>query len=180
MRLTEANANSEINAYLEKTNSLESALPQDDVLTYLTTIKRQPTGSGPYPKVSLFEAANRIMSDIIILLGVRQLLRDPAIGGIYLPFKEYEVALGVAGGHDVIAKSDGRRLIGEAFNVARDYFPTKKSREVKKLNSDKEADYRLILFNSDAVSNPDHYVQISEPSMLYLPVSVETALSPLF
>jgi len=43
---------------------------------------------------------------------------------------------------------------------------------IKKLRSQEEADYRLIIFNADAVKTPEYYIVKSEPSMLYLPVNV--------
>lgn len=45
----------------------------------LTSIKRDKVGAGPYPQVTLFEAANRIMSDLVILNGIAGLLREKNI-----------------------------------------------------------------------------------------------------
>jgi len=42
----------------------------------LEALKRDIVGIGPYPAVTLFEAANRIMTDLVILYGVRWLLRN--------------------------------------------------------------------------------------------------------
>ncbi|GAH53157.1 unnamed protein product, partial [marine sediment metagenome] len=73
---------------------------------------------------------------------------------------------------DLTAISGNRRLVGEAFNVALSLFQAKKSSTIKKLQSDKKADYRLIIFNADAVASPDNYLEKSEMSMLYLPVDI--------
>ena len=43
---------------------------------------------------------------------------------------------------------------------------------IKKLRTDEKTDYRLIIFNADAVNDPDYYLKKSEPSMLYLPVDI--------
>jgi len=43
---------------------------------------------------------------------------------------------------------------------------------IKKLRADEKANYRLIIFNADAVRSPDYYLEKSEPSMLYLPVDI--------
>ena len=43
-------------------------------IALLESLKRDRVGVGPYPNVTLFEAANRIMSDLVILHGVKWLL----------------------------------------------------------------------------------------------------------
>ncbi|WP_070988374.1 hypothetical protein [Halofilum ochraceum] len=113
------------------------------------SLKRRPIGVGPYPHVTLFEAANRIMTDLVILKGVRFLLHSNA-----LPFDEYIVEYGNedANDHDISAEKSGQRLIAEAFNVAPSFFQGKKNAMRKKLRtSSVRADYMIILANSDAV-----------------------------
>lgn len=173
MRLDSKNIDREISHYLEAVNQIELPTPQEDVLAFIDSLKRKSLDSGPYPKVSLFEASNRIMSDLIVLFGVRQLVTQGAVGHTRLPFREYEVRLGVEGGSDLEAAAEGQRLIGEAFNVAPSFFQQKKrSMQKKLLQSVNRADYRLIIFNADAVKSPDHYIEKSEKDMLYLPVDV--------
>jgi hypothetical protein len=169
--LNRANIEEELRSYLRLVNSLPSPLSLGNVIASLYALKREPVGAGPYPEVSFFEASNRILSDITILLGVRRLLADPVIGRVELPFDEYTVALGVEGGYDVTAADGARRLVGEAFNVAPSFFQTKKNAMIKKLRAE-GATYRLVVFNADAVERPEYYVEKSEPSMLYLPVDV--------
>ena len=173
MRLDSKNIDREIRQYLEELNRIEIPTPQEDILVFIDSLKRKPLGYGPYPKVSLFEASNRIMSDLIVLFGVRQLLNQGTVGHNRLPFREYVVHLGVEGGSDLEAAAEGQRLIGEAFNVAPSLFQ-KKNRDMKKklLQSVNRADYRLIIFNADAVRSSDHYIEKSEKDMLYLPVDV--------
>ncbi len=172
MKLNRTNIDKELNDYLRSVDSIELPAPRNDVLAFLHSLKRKALGSGPYPDVSLFEASNRILSDIIILFGVQRLLTNPSVGSVRLPFTEYEVSLGVEGGNDLVAVVGGSRLVGEAFNVAPSFFQRKKSSMIKKLRSQEEADYRLIIFNADAVKTPEYYIVKSEPSMLYLPVNV--------
>lgn len=157
--------------YLNKVNEMKCSPPHEDVLVFINSLKRKAVGSGPYPDVSLFEASNRILSDVLILFGVRRLLTNPSVNNITIPFKEYDVSLGVEGGNDLKAFSGSIRLIGEAFNVAPSFFQQKKSSALKKLIPEK-ADYRLIIFNSDAVRNPDDYIKKSERSMIYLPIDI--------
>ena len=52
-------------------------------------LKRGKTGIGPYGDVSLFESANRIMTDLVILHGVNWLLNESG-----LDFHEYRVEYG--------------------------------------------------------------------------------------
>jgi len=172
MKLNQTNVKKEIRDYLKSVNSIKLPAPHNDILAFLGSLKRKPLGSGPYPDVSLFEASNRILSDIVILLGVRRLLANPSVGDVRLPFNEYEVALGVEGGHDLTAIAGNCRLVGEAFNVAPSFFQSKKSRTIEKLRFQKGVDYRLIIFNADAVKSPQYYIEKSEPSMLYLPVDI--------
>jgi len=172
MKLDRTNIDRELRRYLEAVNSMKLPAPQDDVLAFIHSLKRSHVRSGPYPDVSLFEASNRILSDLIVLFGVRQLLTQAVVGHVQLPFTEYEVALSVEGGNDLTAVADGQRLIGEAFNVAPSFFQSKKASMLKRLRLDNEADYRLVIFNEDAVKRPDHYREKSKPGMLYLLVDV--------
>jgi hypothetical protein len=56
-------------------------------------------------------------------------------------------------GFDVRASGNGKSLIGEAFNVAPSFFQLKKTLMLKKLRvADVDADYKLLLFNHDAVA----------------------------
>jgi len=171
MKLNLANAEKELSDYLRLVNSIKLPALHDDVLIFMHSLKRKRLGSGPYPDVSLFEASNRILSDMVILIGVRRLLTNPLVGDVRLPFTEYEIALGVEGGNDLTAIAGNCRLVGEAFNVAPSFFQSKKSSMINKLSPEK-ADYRLIIFNADAVKSPDNYIGKSEPSMLYLPVNI--------
>ena len=105
-------------------------------------------GPGPYPHVTMFEAANRIMSDLVILYGVQWLLNTAAF-----PFDSYTVEYGNENnnGFDVCATDLDKILIGEAFNVAPSFFQTKKASMLKKLAAS-TADYKIIMFNHDAVA----------------------------
>ena len=115
----------------------------------LLSIKRGCVGHGPYPNVTFFEAANRIMSDLVILHGVAGLLKQDKF-----PFKEYKVEFGNENHNDfdLQASSSTDFLIGEAFNVAPSFFQGKKSHALKKLkNKGSKANYQILMFNSDAI-----------------------------
>lgn len=72
---------------------------------------------GPYPGVTLFEAANRIMTDLVTLHGVAWLLKNKVF-----PFDSYAVGFGNENdlGFNIRAGGvDGETLVGEVSNVAR-------------------------------------------------------------
>lgn len=134
----------------------------------LVAVKRAKLGHGPYPNVTLFEAANRIMSDLVILHGIAQLLQDSS-----LPFKEYTVEFGNENrnGFDICASSGQETLCGEAFNVASSFFQGKKRTALKKLREKaSHATHRLILFNDDAP--PKEYVARSEDDIRQVAVHI--------
>lgn len=113
-------------------------------------LKRAKVEIGPYPHVTLFEAANRIMTDLVILKGVKWLLDKGSF-----PFDEYLVEYGNedSNDHDITAAQSGKRLIGEAFNVAPSFFQGKKTSMLKKLRKAGEsADFKIIVANADAIN----------------------------
>lgn len=136
----------------------------------LSALKRDAVGAGPYPDVTLFEAANRIMTDLVMLNGVRRLLKQRVF-----PSRAYTVEYGHGneGEHDIVASEGGKRLIGEVFNVAPSLFPLKKASALRKLRASKiKADYRVILVNHDAVAAS--YVPKAGPGEHYLFVDIES------
>ncbi len=135
-------------------------------------LKREKLIGGPYPNVSIFEAANRIMSDLVILKGIAWLLQK----GVF-PFSSYTVEFGNEdeNGFDIRATSGNISLVGEAFNVAPSFFQTKKSSALKKLKRDGDAaSYRILMFNNDAVSSS--YCPKPETGFYYVLVDVEVGL----
>ncbi len=133
-------------------------------------LKREKLVGGPYPDVSLFEAANRIMSDLVILKGVAGLLQNNSF-----PFSSYTVEFGNENenGFDICASSDSASLVGEAFNVASSFFQTKKGSALKKLRRDgANATYRILMFNDDAVSSS--YSPKPEVGLHHILVCVES------
>jgi hypothetical protein len=133
-----------------------------------TKLKRERLVGGPYPGVSLFEAANRIMSDLVILGGVSWLLEEGPF-----PFTSYTVEFGNENknGFDIRAASGSETLVGEAFNVAPSFFQNKRRSALKKLQQYGYADtYRILMFNDDAV--PVGYSPKSEAGLYYVFVDV--------
>lgn len=172
-QLTKGNIQAELRAYLSQVRKIRPVKQDGSIFLYLLKLKRGSLQRGPYPDVSMFEAANRILSDILIFYGVRRLLNKPSLDSVPLPFKKYSVNLGTSHGYDIEATSKrGYSLIGEAFNVAPDYFPVKMRKTEKKLLKAK-ANYRLILFNKEATHLRKYLMRPSNPNgIIYLPVKV--------
>jgi len=65
--ISKANAAHLIATYLASVEEIENSLGDHRVvLDLLTALKREALGAGPYPHVTMFEAANRILSDLVI------------------------------------------------------------------------------------------------------------------
>jgi len=177
IRLDKSNIDREIQDYLRKIDSIKIPERQEKTLEHLLSLKRGKIANGPYPDVSIFEASNRIFSDIVILFGIRELLLNPNQGKIVFPFTEYNALLGNENGFDIEADKGDLKLVGEAFNVARSFFPDKKRKMKAKLEKETGYDYRILIFNTDAVPDPGYYQNISEKSMIYLPVDWEKGVN---
>ena len=139
-------------------------------LPLLKALKRTPLANGPYPGVTLFEAANRVMTDLVILHGVAGLLREQIF-----PFTSYRVEFGHEHYNyfDIEASSNDLTLIGEAFNVAPSFFTIKKGSALNKLREKgSNADIRLIMVNEDAVSTS--YAPKDEDGLHYVFVNIDT------
>jgi hypothetical protein len=150
IELTLANINEQINEYKNKLSEIPLYIGSSNILEFLIQIKRTPLHNGPYPDVSFFEAANRIMSDLVILYGVQDLLNGkiPEIC-----FSKYTVDLGHGNTqmHDIMAKKNTEELIGEAFNVSESLFQSKTRDSLNKLRKNKaETTSIIIVYNSDA------------------------------
>ncbi len=143
--LSRTNVDALITEYAASTGSLGESIAKLKGLRLLEALKRDVVGTGPYPGVTLFEAANRIMSDLVILHGVRWLLNHDVF-----PFDSYTVEYGNENrnGFDIRAAASGSTLIGEAFNVAQSFFQNKKNAMLKKLRDPAAtADFKVIMFN---------------------------------
>jgi hypothetical protein len=158
-----------IATYLASVEEIGNSLGAHRVLHLLQALKRDRLGAGPYPHVTMFEAANRIMSDLVILFGVKWLLRNNAF-----PFDSYTVEYGNENnnGFDICATGDEKVLIGEAFNVAPSFFQTKKTAMLRKLAAS-SADYKIIMFNHDAVARGDKPKPSQREHFLFVDVGTD-------
>src|SRR5471030_964057 len=78
--LTAANVEQITEDYLLTLAELGESIHGLRGIPLLSALKRQKLGHGPYPEVTLFEAANRIMSDLVILRGVTGLIQNGTFG----------------------------------------------------------------------------------------------------
>ncbi len=149
--LNKTNIEKAIKDYLNLLENIPLKIQSENVLSFLTDLKRKKLDSGPYPNVTLFESANRIMSDLTILYGIKELLNG-VISEIN--YDEYKVEFGHDNYNDNdIYASDGiTKIIGEGFNVAKTFFPTKKANALKKMRAQiSENDKLILIYNADAV-----------------------------
>jgi hypothetical protein len=168
--ISAANVDEVLRAYVASAETVGGSILGLKGIGLLEELKRGRVGAGPYPNVALFEAANRIMTDLVILFGVKWLLKN----GVF-PFKTYSVEYGHENNeaHDIMAADGGKVLIGEAFNVARSFFANKKNAAMKKLRgSAVAANYRIILCNQDAV--PQGYVPVPREREFFVFVKIRS------
>jgi len=118
-------------------------------LELLHALKRDEWRGYYLKNLTRFEAFNRIMTDLVILYGVRWLLLSKPEE---FPFRVYDVKYGNEGGKgfDIEARANGHRLIGEAFNVAPSYFQGKRRKDLQKLLDARVASVKVMMFNDDA------------------------------
>ena len=168
--ITTTNVDRLLSRYLAEAELVGESVVGLQGVRLLSALKREVVGAGPYPNVTLFEAANRIMTDLVMLHGVRWLLKHRVF-----PFRAYTVEYGHGneGEHDIVASEGGKHLIGEVFNVAPSFFAIKKARALKRLRASRViADYRVILVNDDAVAAS--YVPKPRPGEYYVFVNTES------
>ncbi|MBV4458991.1 hypothetical protein KVG96_13600 [Pseudomonas sp. COR58] len=146
--LTIENIDSITQAFTQELATIGGSIVGKSGIPLMLALKRDRLGHGPYPDVSLFEAANRIMSDLVILHGIAALLKNK-----HFPFDEYIVEFGNENrrAFDIQAFSPIGSLAGEAFNAAPSYFNNKKNSALKKLQTKAANEhYRIIMFNAEA------------------------------
>lgn len=150
-KLNKNNIKKAISDYLGLLENIPLKIESNNILEMLTDLKRKELKFGPYPDVTLFESANRIMSDLTILYGIKKLLNGAIVE---IDYDEYEVEYGHSNqnSNDIIANSDQTKLIGEGFNVAKSFFQPKKTRSLNKMRKQISGNDKLLLiYNSDAV-----------------------------
>lgn len=62
--LNKENINNTISTYLEKLDEIPLKIESDSILGFMREIKRKKVSYGFYKKLTVFESANRIMTDL--------------------------------------------------------------------------------------------------------------------
>ena len=89
--LNKENIDDAINDYRQLLKEIPLEIQSNDILAFLMELKRGKLEKGPYIGISIFEAANRIMTDLTILYGVKDLLNNKILP---IEFLEFEVEYG--------------------------------------------------------------------------------------
>ena len=146
--LSADNIDQMIERHTDSIRALAVPIAQLAGLSLGSSLKRTPARIGPYPRLSLFEAAHRIMSDLVMLHGVKWLLKS----GLF-PFDAYRVERDRRGGLDVLANNEsGAHLVGGALNVSRSSFQKRKRAVLDTLGDKRcDADFRVLMVNHDAI-----------------------------
>jgi hypothetical protein len=154
------------------TNKLPTLDPRR-CLAFFHDLKRRPISGGPSRGLTVVEAANRTLSDLVVLGAARRLLCAPP-SCLERPVDEVVVSLGNSDGFDLSARvpGGGGTLLGECFNVARSYFPMKKAQSRAKLKAT-NASLLILAFNSDAI---DKVPVPRDRRWVYLPIDVDEVI----
>ncbi len=176
VKISKSNFENEYANYLESILEMELQLKYEDHYDFFYSVKRKPVRNGPHPNVSAFEAANRIMSDLVIWGALEILLYSKDI--LPFSFDEFTIKLGNKSGIDIEAIKGNEKLVGEAFNVAPSFFYQKCSKERKDLIQNDSAQTKIITYNLDAVENTPKFKNYTsfhkdENGIWYLPINVD-------
>ena len=176
-KLDKNNIDKTLESYINSLKEMDLEIHANNIIELFEILKRKEIKKGPYQNISLFEAANRIMSDLVILFGVKDLLNEKYKE---IKFSQYTVEYGNEHNnkHDITAedKVKGIKLIGEAFNVSKSFFQTKKYYSLKKLRNNKSDNViKILLYNLDAIE--ENYIPDKNKNEYHIPVNIFLNLS---
>ncbi len=119
----------------------------------IESIKRTPENIGPYQHISVFEALNRIGSDLVLLSGAAELF----VKGINRKeIQKIHLKMGNIRGFDLeVFLTDGNVIYGEAFNASPSFCKEKMRQAIIKLmdqNPDKNASEVIVFINEEVES----------------------------
>ena len=130
---------------------------KEDAISMIKYLKRKEQTEkeqviGPWKNITVFEAANRIASDLVILNGILQMfnegkIKDDSLITIHLGTSHKQ------GEGDIIINGEH----GEAFNVAPSFFKVKLRNTIIKWQSENSNSPKLtyIFVNSDVATDKD-------------------------
>jgi len=142
--------------YLEfiTTNEYEIKATKD-IFQLIQNIKRSPEKIGPYQNMSVFEALNRIGSDLVLLSGAEKLFTSE------IPPENILLRMGNTQGFDFeVLYKGNKKVYGEAFNAAKSFCKHKMRQAIDKLvdkNPDKKATSAIIFINEEMKGFLENY-----------------------
>jgi hypothetical protein len=107
--------------------------------------EKNPISIGPYKNITPFEAANRIASDLVIINGLLQLVKEKKLENVLFTLRLGTTHVKHKG--DFTIKIGMEEFEGEAFNVAPSFLKAKLQKTKSKW---KEKELSYILINEDA------------------------------
>jgi hypothetical protein len=126
------------------------------IFELIENVKRSPVEIGPYQKISVFEALNRIGSDLVLLDGAEKLFTN----GIEekKPIKIL-LRMSTIRGYDFEAHFENKKVIyGEAFNASPSFCNEKMRQAIKKLIDDKEKT-GIVFVNEEVKDKIEKYLK---------------------
>jgi len=139
----------------------------DTIYDLIDNIKRTPEKVGPYKNISVFEALNRIGSDLVLLSGATILFKNEVEG---IEPQKIHLKMGTTHGFDfeVILK-DNKKIFGEAFNAAESFCKFKMRQAIHKLidkNPDVNAKEGIVFINAEVKETIEKYVNTKEKTAI--------------
>lgn len=126
-------------------------------------VKRHKQQVGPYIKISVFEALNRIGSDLVLLSGATKLFNGELDG---IKPETIQLRMGAIRGFDFeVTLKNKKVLYGEAFNAAESFCKEKMRQTIHKLiddNPDKKAKEGIVFINEEVKSVIENYANKKE------------------
>lgn len=149
-------------------NKFQKPPKTGDCIDMIHYLKRKDENNpfiiGPYKNISPFEAANRIASDLVIIKGLFQLIKEEKISSD----AKYTLRLGtkhenLKGDFSII--TDKGSYEGEAFNVAPSFYKDKLNqtlRKWRKIKNNYNVHLKYILVNNESVIDGDYQRLLNE------------------
>ncbi len=147
-------------AYLQSLEQNKYAIKHTaTIYELIDSVKRSPEKIGPYQNISVFEALNRIGSDLVLLAGATKLFAGeiPTIKP-----EKIHLKMGTTHGFDFeVHVKDSKPIKGEAFNAALTFCGQKMRQAIHKLLKE-EAEEAIIFINESARPVIENYRNTQE------------------
>lgn len=127
----------------------------ETIFDLIENVKRSPVEIGPYKNISVFEALNRIGSDLVLLDGTEKLFTEGLEKNI--PSKVH-LRMSTIKGYDFEVHFEGKDIIyGEAFNASRSFCNTKMRQALDKFIKD-EKKVGIVFVNEEVSDTITKYL----------------------